>query len=323
MSAVAKPVYVGAAGLTERDDGTYAIEELWSVTGCTAGTEIGIHKEAIDAARAASPPVPSMLMGLGIRLTQATARTATDHHVIVTLSWGVNDSPVLDDPWLYESSSDSVREVRGLDVNNDPIAIEYVNPLMLKKAEGGSMTKSEFLGIAGNMRRFQRGVTVPGFYNRVHVQCRRQISEGAAGGMSVHPTRWPAKYVDYVNYEIPKGGGGTVLVPAGVFRCASIRVYSRNRGVSFFVDAEFILDRLGHESIVLFTDTDGLVPSGLTDSISANMKKPWPPSAGDRYATADSDGAPPGGACRPQMLKGRATFSNPPFSCNLEPFYAT
>lgn len=321
MPATAKPVYAGVAGLTWHDDGSYSIEELWSVKGCVAVTETGIHKEAINAAIAATPAPPSSLGGIDLCLTQATAKTTTDHHVTVTLSWGINDTPVLNGPWLYESSSDSVREVRGLDVNNTPIGIEYVNATMLKRpAPEASLTKTEFLAIAGNKRRFQRGLTVPGFVNRVHVLARRQVSDDAAVGMSVHPTRWPAKYVDYVNYEIPLGGGGTVLVPEGVFRCSSVRVYSRNRGLSFLIDAEFILDKLGHEALVLFTDTDGLKPSDVT--VSANMKLPWPPASADRYSTADADGDPPGGASRPQMLKGRATFINPPFSVNLEPFYA-
>ena len=324
MSATAKPVYTGAAGLTWMDDGTYSADELWNVTGCVATKELDVEKEAIDAARSASN-----LLGLpgswwyeqDIRLLRATAKLQTDHMVTVTLTWGTNDTPVLDGAWIVESTSNSSREARGVDGHNAAVTIEYVNATMLAQpAPAAPLSKDEFLAVWGNKKRFQRGVTVPGFYNRVHIQARRQISKSKAESMSVHPQRWPAKYVDWVNNAIPKGTGGTYLVPKGVFRCADIRVYTRNRGSSWLVDAEFILDKLGHEALVLFTDSDGLKPGDV--KIPDNMKLPWPPDAADRYSTAGDDGDPPGGAARPQMLKGGATFSNPPFSLNLEPFYA-
>ena len=324
MSAIAKPVYTGAAGLTWMDDDTYSVEELWSVTGCTSTKEISVEKEAIDAATTASIllDIPgSWWTSQGIQLLRATAKLQTDDMVTVMLTWGTNDTPRLDGPWIVESTSNSSRESRGVDVNNDAITIEYVNETMLSQpAPAAALTKAEFLAVWGNKKRFQRGVTVPGFYNRVHVQARRQISKEKANGMSVHPNRWPAKYVDWVNNEIPRGSGGTYLVPKGVFRCANIRVYTRNRGFSWLVDAEFILDKLGHEAMVLFTDSDGLIPGDV--EIPENMKLPWPPTADDRYSAAGDAGDPPGGATRPQMLKGGATFSNPPFNLDLEPFYA-
>ena len=325
MAIVVKPKYVQGTGLTWHDDGTYGVEELWTVTGlppAASGTEIGNQVKAIEAATAASEDLYPQLHQ-DTELLQATARLLSDDHAEVTLSWGINDTPVLDGAWVCESSSDSVRESKGLDVNNDPITIEYVNATMLARpAPQAALTKAEFFAIWGNKKRFQRGITVPSFYNRPHIQARRQVSKYKAERMSVHPNRWPAKYVDYVNYEIPKqhSGDGTVLVPAGVFRCASMRVYTRNRGESLFIDAEFVLDKLGHEHLAVFADTDGLIPGDV--DISANMKKPWPPEAADRYSTAGAAGDPTGGAARPQTLKGRATFHNPPFNLNLEPFYA-
>ena len=316
MSATVKRTYPGGVGLTWHDDDTAEVDEFFTVTNIPAQTsESGLLLAAIDAVDQAYPAAPALDPNL--RCTLKTAQPLSDSQATVRRHWAINDSPLLDGPWICEVASDSVREMRGVDYAYAPLTIEYVNHAMLLKPDTGELTKTQFLSVWGNMRRFKRGFTLPGFYNRPRVSARRQISANKADGMSVHPRKWAAKYVDYANTEIPVYYTGGITVPAGVFRCASIRVYSRNRGASWFVDAEFILDKQGHEGMELFVDSDGLVPADIEPP--AEMILPWPTT---RTQAAGTEGNPVGGCARPQMLRGIRSFADRPLAINLEPFYA-
>ena len=167
-----------------------------------------------------------------------------------------------------------------------------------------------------NQRRYNRGITVPGFTNRPHVIGRRQISFLAASNMIPHPLSWPSYYVDYVNDAVTAGHDANRLpaILKGVFRCSAIRVYTRNQNVSYIVEAEFVRDPLGHDPMALFVDSQtGLVPADVV--VDAGMKTAWP--------TVRATAATPYGAARPQMVRGSRNFNDERLRIDLRPFNVT
>lgn len=326
--ATAKRLLPEGGQLQYLTDGTFRLSEPYSVTGLAGATEDAQLVEALTAVTTQIAGTTALLSytrsityggrTIKIRPLTASAKLLMTGKAAVTVEWGQDDSPVLDGPWIVETYSDSVREMRGLDVNGSQITVRYVPETMMS---GGSPTAD--WSSDWNQRRYNRGISVPGFVNRPHIIARRQISAYAAADMNPHPYSWPSYYVDYVNDTItsPSNLYQYPSVAKGVFRCSSVRVYTRSKarlteslanteGGSFFVEAEFIRDPLGHDPIALFYDTfTGSVP---TDIDLDGMTSAWPTYRASQTA--------PYGASRPQMVKGATNFKLNPFNLDLRPF---
>jgi len=304
--ATTKSIFPEGSSLALFDDGTYGVVEVIYVDGMTAATELGQKEEAIAATGytlASLLDVDDILLSvlrMDVKLL-AKARAA------VTVTWGVNDTPQFDGAWLTETYSSTIREPRGIDVNQDQIKVQY-QPSSYSDAQWDE---------DWNQRRYNRGVTVPGFVNRPHIIGRRQVSAEEANKMSVHPQLWPATYVNHVNAADTDTSGGFPAIPAGPFLCSSMRVYSRNRENSYIIEAEWILDPLGHDPIILFMDpTLGVVPGDIT--IPAGMKLAWPTKRTMTVNPTDQ----PYGASRPQVVKDPVNFRAAPLSFDLRLYYA-
>ena len=303
--AAAELIFGEGSTLELMDDGTYGLLEHYAVAGLSESTEVAAKLAAFSAC--ASLPVYSNTKTVGaltLRLVRAGVMILSKSAARVTLQWGINDSPQVDGDWIVETYSEMVREPMGVDVNGDAITVKY---------QPATMSDGDFAS-DWNQRRYDRGITVPGFHNRVHIIGRRQISATAAASMPYHPTRWAAAYVGRVNYEIIAGGSGQTTVPEGVMLCSSMRAYTRSRGLTYFVEAEFVQDARGHDPFAVFVDSDGTIPGDIT--IPDGMKLAWPTERGSGMSK-------PYGATRPTMVRGRATFANPPVSLNLALYYAS
>jgi len=307
--ATTKSILPEGSSLQYYDDGSFSLIEVYHVSGLTSTDEDLARPEAMTAVGvtlASTKAVTFAGVRTELRMMTTTVKLLSKTQAAVTIQWGINDSPILDGTvnggWVFETYSDSSREPRGLDAGNVPITVKY------QPADMGDTQWGE----DWNQRRYNRGMTVPGFTNRPRIIGRRQISYVEAGKMTPHPLSWPTAYVDYVNDVVDAGKATEIL--KGVFRCSSIRVYTRNRALSYFVEAEFIRDPLGHDPMILFMDSQtGLVPADV--SIDEGMKAP--------FATVRSSSTKPYGASRPIMVKGAGDFGAWPLNIDLRPFNRT
>ena len=299
-----KSLFPDGASLQWNDDGSYFLIEVRYVDEIYGVTENAARLDALAKAGVSSTETVVVSPTVTLRIMSASVKLLADDKAAVSIQWGIGDSPILDGGWIAETYSETIRDVRGVDVNQVALKIKYHPP---------GMTDAAFAADY-NARRLNRGTTASGYHNRGHVIARRQISatQIAATMGGVHPLTWPMKYVHRVNYAIGQSSPYPA-VPEGVFICSSIRVYTRNRGLSYFVEAEFVSDENGFDPIIIFTHPDGLIPGDIT--IPVGMQKAWPEPAEREITTK------PYGASRPQMVKGRATFANPPFNLNLAQFY--
>ena len=315
-----KPVFPAGPTLVWRDDNTFEDTEQILVTGLVADGEAARKHEAILKANRTPGtlhPVATLAAAL-VRVRMVTVQLLSDDRALVTVSWGISDTPILDGAWVYECFSEQIRESRGYDCKDDgsvnnAIRIQYANETIL----AGVADLDFFLGPGG--RYYRRGATVSGYNNIVHVVGRRHISrEGVAGGagmvpMEPHPTIWPAKYVNHVNkakvvFGDPDGPGSLI---EGEWLCRSVRISTRNQYKSFLIEAEFVWRVDGWEEFLWFHDKQGLIPSDIV--IPAGMKLPWPTERLHNDIPDDR----PYGVIRPQTLKGPLNFNAAPFSFQL------
>ena len=313
---MAKSLFPNAPTFIWRDDDTFEDEEHIYVSDLKAVGEIARKQEAIVAAGVDFTKVhPDANMAeAGLRVLSIGVALLADDKALVIVRWGVNDSPILDGDWLFETFSEQIRETRGYAINDDgsvgaPIKIKYVSTALL-----GGESEATFFGVYGNAKRFNPSMTVLGYKNIVHIVGRRQISFDEAAKMHPNPWTWSGYYVNHVNTAVAATSGGAAgagNVIQGEFVCKSVRVYSRNRNRSLFVEAEFLHRIEGFEEFGFFIDSfDGTRPGDIV--IPANMKLPWP--------TLREVAALPYGVIRPQTLLAPINFGASPFMFNLGGF---
>jgi len=303
-----KSVFPDGESLRWFDDGSYSLNELRYVSGLSGTTELAQRISALELAEVtpgASVLVSSATAGTArLKIITAAVKLMAKGQAVVNLQWGINDSPILDDSsWMVESYSETVRDYVGVDYQNTAIKLAY---------RPGWMSDAQW-ALSETARQYDRGLTVPGFHNRTHYIARKQISATAANLMTVHPQEWPSKYVHWVN-AVAGGSGALPTVDAGIYLCAGIRTYSRNRELSFFVEAEFVSDVLGHEPIAVF-QLNGLIPGDIT--VPAGMKYAWPTTRTMTPSLTET-----AGAARPQLLKGTRDFSADPLGFDVRLYYA-
>ena len=328
-----KSVFPNRPQFTAHSDGTRSQEERVYVQGITGDSEAARCQSAIEKAGKGKPPDmhPDLELAVkGVRMLQADVQLLQDEKALVIFQWGVPTEPSLDGDWVYESGSESVREVVGLDVKGNPITLEYVPPFI-----DDSQKYVEFFGITGNEVEFRRGLTVGGLHSLVNVTARRQVSFEIASNFAIPIGKWPLRYTNYVNEalaagqgtsSLPGGGGGGLAgddegMTAGTWLCKSVRFYTRNNGQSYFVEAAFAFNSRGWEEFAFFTNRRGLKPGNIV--IPDAMKAPWPADAAARKCSADGtwDAAHPRkGVIRPQTIKGLRNFGEMPFNLNLVGF---
>jgi len=298
-----KSIFPPSSSLTWRDDDSHDVTELIRVKGITGDTEVARKMKALTlTGRDTKQAIygDATLAKQDLRILSQDVTLLADDQAIVAIRWGINDSPVLDDVWLFETYGEQLRVTTGIDALKNPIKNKYVNAALR-----GTLSEAAFLAIQGNKRVYDRGATVNRFKNIVHVLGRRQISKEKAALMHPHPLTWPAKYANAVSKPT-----GTAL--EGQWMCKGVRVYSRNRGWSLFVEAEFCWNEDGWEEFLFFVDQLGLIPGDIV--IPAGMKIPWPLAA-DRVCTTA-----PYGVARPQTLKDPLDFGAYPFMVDLKDF---
>jgi len=297
-----KPVFIPGSSLAMHEDGTFSEVTRIFVDDATGATETEAKLNAMTKAGVAPgmPHANAELLAAGVEALAVEVELLADSKAVVTVRWGVPVDPPLDGRWIVESHGESVRELRGLDVNGDFVENKYLPP--------NSGAEAAFWAIPDNVWQFWPGVQTGAFDNIVHLYLRRHISYSAAAEFPFPPLiSWPVYYVNWVNDTIVRMGLDDV--PAGVWLCRAIRLTTRNNGWSWLVGAEFIYREWGWEDFNLFVHpTHRQVPNDLT--IPDAMKTPWPTDRGPTGPTY--------GAVRPQMLKGTRDFSRPPFGLMLD-----
>lgn len=311
-----KPLFIPGRSLVEHEDATFSeitrqkVDLTYTGADETAAKLNALLIVGVTAGETAH--VHADLKAAGVIALSVEVELLTDFRAEVIIHWGVPVDPILDKPplaggWVVETSSESVREMRALDVNLNQITQKYLPP---------GQPDPGFYGEDDAELRFKPGTPVGAFDTIVHLYARRHISHTAAANFpqwappyGAPLQSWPVAYTNWANKQIVRKG--IANVPAGVWLCRGVRLTTRNNGWSWLVGAEFIYREWGWEDYSFFTYTGtGLnqIPSNL--DIPAGMKTPWP------TVRASTGGV--FGAIRPQMLKGLKNFALPPFELMLD-----
>lgn len=294
------------AGPSYRTDGFHPFETdviIYTVKDISETSEMLAKRAAITATgfSVLDPHPDTIQAAKGMKLKVIDVNLVGPFNAEVRLTFSIPTEPFVDGDWIYEVQSVARTVNRGLDFEDEQIKIKYL-PTKVDVPDRDQW-------IIDNELEFSRGATVNARRDLIQVLARKEISKAVndAAPPSRKVFEWPSKYMEFVNKDKTAG-----IALEGQWLMNGMRVYTRNNGLSYIVEANFLYNRDGHENFVIFTNRHGLIPSDI--NIPTAMKKPWPVSD-ERVADTV-----PFGASRPQTLRGLKDFTLDPLNIDLGQF---